>query len=161
MNITDFLSPERVDIDVAAASKLQLLHALSKSAANALRVKESDVFRALNNRELLGSTGIGEGIAVPHAPVPGISTPLALLVRLKRAIDFEAIDGMPVDIVFCLLTPAENRTHLAVLATVARALHSVDVRKSIRAALTAEELYLSLVGTKAQEQNAAACAKSS
>ncbi|WP_228676916.1 PTS sugar transporter subunit IIA [Sinorhizobium fredii] len=100
----------------------------------------------MSNRESLGSTGIGEGIAIPHAPIRGIAAPFILFVRLKKPIDFESIDHIPVDIVSFLLTPTEgNASHLNVLAAIARKLRSPKTLRSIRAASEPEEVYLALL----------------
>lgn len=146
MNISETLTPERVVIDLAAASKVQLLHIFAERAGRILGVDEGEIFRALTNREKLGSTGIGEGIAIPHAPVRGIEAPFTLFVRLGSPIDFESIDDTPVDIVCFLLTPTEgSATHLNVLATIARMLRSPAILRSIRAASEPKEVYLTLV----------------
>ncbi|WP_234818624.1 PTS sugar transporter subunit IIA [Sinorhizobium fredii] len=108
MNISDILTQEHVVIDLGAASKGQLLHRFAKSASRSLGIDEGEIFRALSNREKLGSTGIGEGIAIPHAHLRGIAAPFFLFVRLKKPIDFESIDDIPVDIVCFLLTPTEG-----------------------------------------------------
>ncbi|WP_018237452.1 PTS sugar transporter subunit IIA [Ensifer sp. BR816] len=146
MKISEILTPERVVVDHAAASKVQLLHRFSESASRALGIDEAEIFRALSNREKLGSTGIGEGIAIPHAPLRGLAAPFILFVRLKKPIDFESIDDVPVDIVCFLLTPTEgSATHLNVLAAIARKLRSPETLRSIRAASEPEEVYLALL----------------
>lgn len=151
MNISEILTPERVVVDLAAASKVQLLHRFSESASKTLGIDEGEIFRALSNREKLGSTGIGEGIAIPHAPLRGIAAPFILFVRLKKPIDFESIDDIPVDIVCFLLTPTEgSATHLNVLAAVARKLRSPATLRSIRAASEPEEVYLALLNEDAE-----------
>ncbi|WOS64886.1 PTS sugar transporter subunit IIA [Sinorhizobium fredii] len=151
MKISDILTPERVVIDLGAASKGQLLHRFAESASRSLGIEESEIFRALSNREKLASTGIGEGIAIPHAPVRGIKAPFIAFVRLKKPIDFESIDDIPVDIVCFLLTPTEgNATHLNVLAAIARKLRSPETLRSIRAASAPEEIYLALLNEDAE-----------
>jgi PTS system nitrogen regulatory IIA component len=135
MNIAEFLQPENVILGLVTASKLQLLQIVSEKAAVATGVESKKIFGALDNREKLGSTGVGEGIAIPHAPIGEITIPFGMLIRLKKPIDFESIDGIPVDIVFLLLTPLESRSaHLNVLACIARRLRSPDILKEIRSA---------------------------
>ena len=151
MNISEILTPDRVFIDLGAASKGQLLHRFAESASRSLGIDEGEIFRALSNREKLGSTGIGEGIAIPHAPLRGIAAPFIAFVRLKKAVDFESIDEVPVDIVCFLLTPTEGpATHLNVLAAIARKLRSPDTLRSIRTASAPEEIYLALLNEDAE-----------
>ena len=146
MNISDILKPESVVVDLAAMSKVQLLHLFAKRASKILGIDEGEIFRVVVNREKLGSTGIGEGIAIPHAPLRGLEAPFGMLVRLKLPIDFESIDDAPVDIVYFLLTPPEgSASHLNVLASVARKLRLPAVLRSIRAASDPEEAYLALL----------------
>ena len=116
LDIKDFLAPADVIVDMHAADKEQLLRELSQRAAAALGVDAEFVAAEILKREELGSTGMGEGIAIPHARIPKLDKPFGILVRLKKAIDFAAIDEQPVDLVFLLLLPgaaegATNSTH--------------------------------------------------
>ena len=106
MQIADFLSPDDTLCDVRAADKDRLLRELTGRAANALRLDAAVLADAIAQRERIGSTGMGDGIAIPHARIADLSKPFGLLARLRRAIDFAAIDGQPVDIVFLLLLPS-------------------------------------------------------
>lgn len=142
MKVAEFLQPGDVLIDLDAPNKLKALQLLAKRAAAALGVGEQAVFEPLYTREKLGSTGIGEGAAVPHTRIAGIEKPFGLLARLTKPIEFDAIDDTPVDLVFVLLVPAAGgKDHLNVLAAVARQLRSPDVLKKLRQAQSAEELY--------------------
>lgn len=146
MKIAEFIRPESVIVDLPARSKSRALQAMSAQASQALAVPEGVILQALLAREKLGSTGIGEGIAIPHTRIAGVAAPFGMLARMNKPIDFDAIDDVPVDIVFLLLMPAEDRKdHLNVLAHVARQLRSHEVLKKIRSAASAHELYEAIV----------------
>jgi len=103
MKISDFLSPADVMIDVRANDKSRLLRELSDKAAARTGLKEDEVFEQIVKREALGSTGVGNGVALPHSRIGGLRSPFGLLARLRQPVDFEAIDEQPVNIVFLLL----------------------------------------------------------
>ena len=142
MKIPDLLSPVDVMVDVRAANKQQLLEELAAKAADRLGLPVDRVASCLLKREELGSTGIGQGVAIPHARLPELQRPFGLLVRLKQPIEFDAIDGQEVDLIFVLLLPAaaENR-QLGALALVARALRPPENLVRLRSAKNASELY--------------------
>lgn len=145
MILSDFIKPESVMIDLPAPAKGKLLKSLSEQAAVALGIPADVIFLAINNREKLGSTGVGDGIAIPHAPVPGLEKPFGMVIRLKKPIDFESIDDIPVDIVCLLLMPGQSSgAYLNVLACMARKLRSPKVVKSIRQAVLIEQVYSAL-----------------
>lgn len=142
MKVSEFIRPENSIVDVDAQSKVKVLHMVSERAGNALGLRESDVFAALHAREALGSTGIGEGIALPHARVAGVSQPFTMMLRLRKAIDFDAIDDVPVDIVFLLLLPEEIKgDHLNILSCIARQFRVPMVLKKMRRAADAQQFY--------------------
>jgi PTS system nitrogen regulatory IIA component len=133
MDIAELILPEQVLADLKAADKGQVLREIGRRAATALGIEARTVVDALAAREEMGSTGVGLGIAIPHARVPGIARPFGLFARLARPVDFAAIDGKPVDLVFLLLTPASGNTdHLASLACVARRLRDPNVAGALR-----------------------------
>ena len=103
MKISEFLSPSNVVVDVAAADKQKLLQNVGGKAGAIVDVLPERILAELRKREELGSTGVGGGVALPHARFHQISKPTGLLLRLRKAIDFDAVDGEPVDIVFLLL----------------------------------------------------------
>jgi PTS system nitrogen regulatory IIA component len=146
MKISDLLSPTDVLIDVRASRKGPLLQELAAKAAASLGLPADQVTSYLMKREQLGSTGIGQGIAIPHARLPDLKRPYGLLAKLKQGIEFDAIDGQAVDVLFVLLLPAavENEA-LAALALVARTLRSPDTRARLRAAKNPAELYAAIV----------------
>jgi PTS system nitrogen regulatory IIA component len=146
MKISDLLSPTDVLIDVRALQKGPLLQELAARAAASLGLPADQVASYLMKREELGSTGIGQGIAIPHARLPDLKRPYGLLAKLKQGLDFDAIDGQAVDVVFALLLPAAVESEaLAALALVARTLRSPDTRARLRAAKNPTELYAAIV----------------
>ncbi|WP_439603432.1 PTS sugar transporter subunit IIA [Devosia sp.] len=144
MKITELLRPENVLAELDAASKPQLLQRLAEHAARATGKDGAALLGALSHRETLGSTGIGQSIAIPHASIPGLDRPFALLARLDRPVEFDAIDEQPVDLVFLLLTPADRTAHLKVLSTVSRQLRSAQVLEQLRRASSAAQMYAAI-----------------
>lgn len=145
MKISEVIKPDDVEIGVSTASKSKLLKLLSEKAAHALGIGEQDILAALQSREGLGSTGIGAGIAIPHAPVAGIDGPFGYLACLSKPIEFDAIDDEPVDIVCLVLMPPEGQSaYLKLLSNIARQLRSKDVLKNIRSATDREHVYLAI-----------------
>jgi len=146
MDIKDFLSPIHARTDVRATDKSGLLRELSNQAGKALSISPDRIFTELLKREGLGSTGTGGGVAIPHARMPEVKAPFGMLLRLDRAISFEAIDGQPVDIVFLLLLPATpTGPELAALASVARKLRDPISLRGLRRASDANKLFDTIV----------------
>lgn len=146
MNIAELLRPENVLVDLDASSKQQLLQLLSQRAAQATGLSEVVVFGGLSHRETLGSTGIGQGIAIPHSAPAGLDAPFALLARTARPVEFDAVDDQPVDLVFLLLSPADRASHLKALSVVSRQLRAAGVTERLRRARTAAEMYAAMTG---------------
>jgi PTS system nitrogen regulatory IIA component len=146
MKISDLLSPTDVMIDVRTSNKRLLLQEFAAKAADSLGLPVDQVAPYLLKREELGSTGIGHGVAIPHARLPELQRPYGLLAKLKQPIEFDAIDGQAVDIVFVLLLPAAaDNGQLGALALVARTLRPPENLARIRSAKTTSELYSALV----------------
>ncbi len=146
MAISEAMKPGHVLIDVSASTKAKLWLFLSKTAAKNLGITEHDILVALQGREALGSTGLGAGIAIPHAPVEGIVSPFVLFVRLSRPIPFDAIDEQPVDLVCLVLTPpGEQNRHLRLLSEIARQLRSSEAVKAIRSAADQKRVYEAII----------------
>jgi PTS system nitrogen regulatory IIA component len=146
MDIKDFLSPMHARTDVRATDKSGLLRELSNQAGKALSISPDRIFIELLKREELGSTGTGGGVAIPHARMPEVKAPFGMLLRLDRAISFDAIDGQPVDIVFLLLLPATpTGPELAALASVARKLRDPISLRGLRRASNATKLFDTIV----------------
>jgi PTS system nitrogen regulatory IIA component len=142
VEIDDLITPERVIVPIRVSNKTQLLRDLSRRAARLLGIDPQAIVDALLAREALGSTGIGQGIALPHARIGRLQKVFGLFARLDRPIDFDAIDERPVDLVFLLLVPDRaGNEHLAALATVARQLRDSNVVAQLRAVTTPGELY--------------------
>ena len=146
MKISDLLLPTDVMIDVRASNKRLLLQELAAKAATSLNLRVDQIAPDLLKREELGSTGVGGGVAIPHARLPDLKRPYGLLAKLKQPLEFDAIDGRAVDIVFILLLPAvaENE-HLGSLALVARTLRASETLGRLRRARDASELYSAIV----------------
>jgi PTS system nitrogen regulatory IIA component len=146
MEIADVIAPAGVVVGLRARDKRQVLEELTRRAAAGLGLDSGVVFALLLAREELGSTGVGRGIAVPHARVPGLSRVCGLLARLERPVDFAAIDDKPVDLVCLLLTPAAAAAadHLPALACVSRRLREKAVADRLRTARDGAALYAAL-----------------
>jgi len=142
MKVSDCIAPGNVELDLNASNKTRLLQALAEKASRSVGVDEREILAALQNREKLGSTGIGAGIALPHAPVAGLERPFGLLVRLGKRVDFDSIDGQPVDLVCLVLTPTEScSAHLTLLSRIARLLRSPEALAKLRSAASAQQAY--------------------
>jgi PTS system nitrogen regulatory IIA component len=142
MEITDLLDPSGVIANLRVTSKRQALQELARRAAAITGQDEHRIFETLWEREQLGSTGIGGGTAVPHGRFPGLARPMTLFARLDKPIDFEAIDGQPVDLIFLLLTPAEaGADHLKALARISRLLRNRAICSKLRGTEAADAIY--------------------
>lgn len=148
MDIKDLLSPDDALIKSWAADKTSLLKELATRAAAALDLDPELVIAEVLKREALGSTGTGDGVAIPHARIPTLTRPFGILVRLQHAIEFEAIDGLPVDIVFQVLLPQSKSDPLNALASVARRLRNPETRKLLRSAADDAALYVAIEQTQ-------------
>ena len=146
MDIGDLLDRHAIIPRVTASSKRQALSVIAEVAARLYRLKPGEVLDALLAREAEGSTGVGSGVAVPHARIKGLDRVRGLFIRLETPIAFSAVDDAPVDLVFALLTPADGRTeHLRALARVARELKRPDLREQLRQARTQDAMHALLV----------------
>jgi PTS system nitrogen regulatory IIA component len=150
MGLLDLLTPEAVVPHLRAANKKAALHEIAAQAARLTGLAERTIFETLLQRERLGSTGIGEGIAIPHGKLPGLSRMFGLMARLDKPIEFESLDGQPVDLLFLLLAPeGAGADHLKALASVARALREPGAPDRIRKARDADALYAVLTQASA------------
>ncbi len=156
MEIADLLpGPDAVLASVKASGKKALLAELAGKAAAQFKFDERRLFDRLLERERLGSTGIGGGIAIPHGRMAGLAAPVGLFARLAQPIDFDSIDERPVDIVFLLVAPeGAGAEHLKALARVSRLLRDRALVEKLRATDSADALYALLVET-IQAQSAA------
>lgn len=146
MKIVDLVSAEDV-LQLASPDKVRLVQALSRHAAERLGLSHASIGRALADRELLGSTGVGHGIALPHARLGDVRHPFGLFAALTKPIEFGAVDDMPVDLVFLLVLPAHvPEDQLRCLAYVARRLKEPGLPQALRKAADPTQLYRLLVG---------------
>ena len=145
VSLAALIAPEHVFFRLAAADKTVLLAELARRATAPGR-DAREIAGLLTAREALGSTGVGAGIALPHARLPGLTAPMGFLARLERPIDFAAVDGVRVDLVFLLLSPqGSDGLHLASLAAATRRLRRPAVTAAIRAADTPATMRAALV----------------
>lgn len=141
MNLSDYLPVENVVLDLSAPSKAVLLKKLAQLSSERLQLDEAEISRVLTNRENLGSTGIGAGVAVPHANVKGLDRHFCLFVRLAKPIDFEAVDDRPVDLVFLLLNPEARTDHLNILSCIARRVRDEETAAIIRSSASPQDVH--------------------
>lgn len=148
MDMDALLSPERVIPDLKASSKKQALQEIARIAAAAVGLHERAVFEVLLERERLGSTGVGNGVAIPHGKLPGLKRLYGFFARLASPIDFEAVDDQPVDLMFLLLAPeTAGADHLKALARISRLLRDRETCEKLRGSDSADALYALLTET--------------
>jgi PTS system nitrogen regulatory IIA component len=148
MALTDLVVPQAVVPALRVNSKKQALQELATRAAAMCGRSDREVLEVLMQRERLGSTGIGSGIAIPHGKLAKLERLFGVFARLERPIDFEALDGQPVDLLFLLLAPeAAGADHLKALARVARLLRDPEIARKLRESRDAEALYAVLTAT--------------
>lgn len=148
MEIADLLKPEQVIARLRATSKKQALQDLARRAAELTGQPEREIFSTLMKRERLGTTGVGNGIAIPHGKLAALDRMFGIFARLEHPIDFEAIDDRPVDLIFLLLAPeAAGADHLKALARVSRLLRDKQACEKLRGTDNAEALYALLIDT--------------
>lgn len=137
MALPDLLSADTVLGSLSATNRKQALQIISEAAASRLGLDSRIIFDAVMERERLGSTGVGDGVAIPHARLEGLDQVFGLFAKLKSPIEFDAIDGRPVDLVFLLLAPeTSGAEHLKALARISRVFRREDIRSHLRATET-------------------------
>jgi PTS system nitrogen regulatory IIA component len=147
MEIAELIKPDQVFLGLEVEHKADLLADLAGRASGFVGVPADAILQLLTKRESFGSTGIGRGIALPHASLPGIKKPFGLFARLEGSIDFESIDGKPVDLVFLLLTPGKAASdNVACLAAISRRLQDRTVLQELRTVTSPQHVYKALVG---------------
>lgn len=151
MEIRDLLQPEAVISNLRAANKKQLLQELARHASRITGVNDRRIFETLLERERLGSTGVGSGIAIPHGKLSDFKRLYGIFARVERPVDFDAIDEQPVDLIFLLLAPeGAGADHLKALARVSRLLRDSSMCEKLRGAESADGLYMVLTQSEAQ-----------
>jgi nitrogen PTS system EIIA component len=142
MTLTDFVAPNAVVAGLKVSSKKQAIQELAARAAELTGQSEKEILEILLQREKLGSTGVGSGVAIPHGKLPKLSRLFGLFARLQRPIDFESLDNQPVDLIFLLLAPeAAGADHLKALARVARQLRDPEIARRLRESTDAGALH--------------------
>lgn len=142
MTLTDIVAPAAIIPALKANGKKQALQELAARAAELTGQSERAIFEILLQREKLGSTAVGNGIAIPHGKLPKLGRLFGLFARLERPIDFEALDSQPVDLIFLLLAPeAAGADHLKALARVARLLRDPETARKLRESTGTDALY--------------------
>ncbi|MGB7285865.1 MAG: PTS IIA-like nitrogen regulatory protein PtsN [Salaquimonas sp.] len=133
MDLSDLINPQDISVSLRSSCRKELLHDLSDIAAKKTGLNGQEIFQTLLEREKLGSTGVGNGIAIPHGKLPGLSKITGLVAFLDKPIDFDAMDDQPVDVVFLLLAPETGGAdHLKALARVARVLREPGMLQKLR-----------------------------
>lgn len=145
MSLHDLIDSDAIIASLKAPSKKQALQELSERASVVAGIPAREIFDVLLQRERLGSTGVGGGIAIPHGKLPRVPRMLGVFARLDRPIDYEALDGEPVDLIFLLLAPeSAGADHLKSLSRVARSLRDPSLTARLRATKDASGLFLLL-----------------
>jgi PTS system nitrogen regulatory IIA component len=148
MNISDILSPECVKLNMDCHSKKDALDTLAKTIANSDNgISQTEVFDCLCARERLGSTGLGNGIAIPHGRLKNSKKTIAAFLQLDNGIDYDAVDKAPVDLLFALIVPEDSTDeHLQTLATLAEMFSSKEIVQKLRQSQSATEVFTLLTG---------------
>lgn len=158
MQISEFISIDRVVRHFKASSKKRALEIVSGLIAGAQpNLLETEIFDCLLARERLGSTGIGHGVAIPHGRLKAVTQPIAAFAVLEKGVDFDAMDGEPVDLVCALVVPIEStEEHLQILASLATLFSDGGLRENMRRAASTEEIYTLLTGEEVARHRQAA-----
>jgi PTS system nitrogen regulatory IIA component len=154
MNLADFLDFESIKTNLSGGNKRSLLQQLANLAGHRLDLDAAAILASLNEREQLGSTGFGHGVAIPHGKVDGLNRIYCLFARLAEPLEFKAIDGRPIDLVFLLLSPPDaGADHLKALAAISRVTRNSGTLEKMRGARSRDALAAVLLG--ADERDAA------
>lgn len=148
-NLSDLVSVEAIDAELNAANKKALFAQLAAAASKIIGIPPKNILACLNERERLSSTGFGAGVAIPHGKIEGIPGIFGYFARLNAPIDFQAVDNLPVDLVFLLLSPPDaGADHLKALARVSRALRDRQTVAKLRGARSKDAIFALLAGTE-------------
>jgi len=150
--LNEILSLAAVDDNLVAANKKALFQQLGAAAAKLAGVPAKEIVSCLNTREKIGSTGFGGGTAIPHGKMEGLPHVVGYFARLSQPVDFQAVDGMPVDLVFLLLSPPDaGADHLKALATVSRVFRDRQIVAKLRGARSKDAIFALLAGVDARD----------
>ena len=143
MKMHDILSKEAIKTKIKVANKKQLLQEIANVASEHIGVPNMNIAKSLQQREILGPTGIGNGVAIPHVKIRGLTKIYGFFSSLERPIDFEAADKQPVDLIFTLLAPENNKgtEHLKALAMVSRVFNDKNIRAKLRSSENTDSLF--------------------
>ncbi len=148
-DLSDILAIDRIDARLTVANKKALFQQLGGAAARTTGLQTKDIVAALNERERLGSTGFGAGVAIPHGKIEGLPQMFGYFARLTSPIEFQAVDNLPVDLVFLLLSPPNaGADHLKALARVSRALRDRATLAKLRGARSRDAIFALLSGNE-------------
>ena len=151
-DLSDIITPEAVESGFPAANKKALFQHLAAAASRLSGIPNKTILAALNEREKLGSTGFGGGAAIPHGKVPGLERVFGYFLRLATPIDFQAVDGLPVDLVFLLLSPPDAGVdHLKALASISRTCRDRQTLAKLRGARSKDALFALLAGEETRD----------
>lgn len=157
MNIGELLDRNAIALRVSAPNKRQVLAVVAEIAARSLGIDATVILDALTEREHAGSTGVGHGVAVPHARLAGLQRMRGVFLRMDQPVDFESVDDQPVDLIFALFAPTDaGAEHLRALARVSRLLRQADLRQQLRTARTADAIHALLVQDSGAARSSAA-----
>ncbi|HAQ35834.1 MAG: transcriptional regulator [Maricaulis sp.] len=152
MALSDLLPPDGVVTNLSASSRKQVIQSLAELAVRFCDAYTRDIVDAVLERERLGSTGVGDGVAIPHARVEGVDRVFGVFARLKTPVDFDAIDGRPTDLIVMLLAPEDSSAeHLKALARISRLFRREDMRERLRGAADSDALNAILGGEVASD----------
>lgn len=148
-DMSDILAADAINADLTVANKKGLFQQLGLAASRKTPIEAKAIVAALNERERLGSTGFGDGAAIPHGRIEGLGGVFGYFARLTQPIEFHSVDGLPVDLVFLLLSPPDaGADHLKALASVSRALRNRQTVAKLRGARSRDAIYALLTGVE-------------
>ena len=152
MNLSDLIAADAVDASLSAGNKKGLFHQLALAAGRRTGLDPKVIAQSLSDRERLGSTGFGGGVAIPHGKIEGLERVFGYFARLSAPIDYHAVDGMPVDLVVLLLSPPDaGADHLKALASVSRMLRDRQAVAKLRGARSKDAIFAILSGDEARD----------
>src|SRR5436309_1853320 len=151
-DLSDLISLDAIDAALGVTNKKTLFQQLATAGGRLTGLSQKDVLAALQQREKLGSTGFGYGVAIPHGKIEGLNGIFGYFARLNTPIDYQAIDNLPVDLVFLLLSPPDTGAdHLKALATVSRLFRDRQIVAKLRGARSKDALFALLAGVDARD----------
>ena len=152
MHLGDFIDFDAINTRLSGGNKRSLLQQLAHLSGQRLGIDSTAILASLNEREQLGSTGFGQGVAIPHGKIEGLPRIYGMFSRLAEPIDFKAIDGKPVDLIFLLLSPPDaGAEHLKALATVSRVFRDRQTVAKLRGARSKDALFALLAGVDTRD----------